>query len=236
MTIERYSWDGFPPVWIHSGELVVKTHPEYGAAKAGDSDAAFRLVNSLITGDIVDALGLALDHCKPTFVSAHAIEKEGVNAIPEALAEHLGNRLSWPVDSEIVQTNVVGHTGADGFTRLARQAEFGGEVKVGMVYCLVDDFVGQGGTLANLRGFLIRGGGIVVGATVLTGKPYSATLALTNQVLQQLREKHGIELENWWYERFGFGYECLTNSEGNYLFRSPTFDRIRDCIVAAIES
>ena len=177
MTIERYSWDGFPPVWIHSGELVVKTHPEYGAAKAGDSDAAFRLVNSLITGDIVDALGLALDHCKPTFVSAHAIEKEGVNAIPEALAEHLGNRLGWPVDSEIVQTNVVGHTGADGFTRLARQAEFGGEVKVGMVYCLVDDFVGQGGTLANLRGFLIRGGGIVVGATVLTGKPYSATLA-----------------------------------------------------------
>lgn len=109
-------------------------------------------------------------------VSAHAIEKEVVNAIPEALAEHLGNRLGWPIDSEIVQTNVVGHTGADGFTRLARQAEFGGEVKAGMVYCLVDDFVGQGRTLANLRGFLIRGGEIVVGATVLTGKPYSATL------------------------------------------------------------
>ena len=76
-------------------------------------------MNSLITGDIVDALGLALEHCKPTFVSAHALEKEGVNAIPEALAEHLGHRLGWPVDSEIVQTNVVGHTGADGFTRLA---------------------------------------------------------------------------------------------------------------------
>jgi hypothetical protein len=176
MAPKRYSWGGFPPVWIHSGELVVKNHPEYGAAKAGDSNAAFRLVNSLITGDIVYALGQALDRCKPTMVSAHAIEREGVNAIPEALAEHLGNLLGWAVDSEIVQTNVVGHTGADGFTRLARQAKFGGEVKSGVVYCLVDDFVGQGGTLANLRGFLISGGGIVAGATVLTSKPYSVFL------------------------------------------------------------
>lgn len=236
MAFGRYSWNGFPPVWIHSSEMVVKAHPVYDAAKAGDSDAAFRLVNALITEEIVDALGQALDHCKPTLVSAHAIEKEGVNAIPEALAEHLGNRLGWPVDSEIVQTNVVGHTGADGFTRLARQAEFGGEVQAGMVYCLVDDFVGQGGTLANLRGFLMSGGGIVMGATVLTGKPYSAILTPTEEVLNQLREKHGSELENWWKERFGFDYECLTNSEGNYLFRTPSFDRIRDRIVAAVES
>lgn len=235
MAIKRYSWDGFPAVWLHAGEMLVKTHPAYAAAKTGDSDAAFRLVNSLITVGIVDALGQALDDYEPTLVSAHAIEKDGVNAIPEALAEYLGNRLGWPVDSEIVQTNVVGHTGADGFTRLARQAEFGGEVKAGTVYCLVDDFVGQGGTLANLRGFLIGGGGNVVGAAVLTGKPYSAILSPTDEILTKLREKHGYELEKWWKERFGFGYECLTNSEGNYLVRTPTFDRIRDRITAAVE-
>ena len=33
--------------------------------------------------------------------------------------------------------NIVGHTRANGFVRLARQAEFGGEVKEGRVYCLV---------------------------------------------------------------------------------------------------
>jgi adenine/guanine phosphoribosyltransferase-like PRPP-binding protein len=41
----------------------------------------------------------------------------------------------------------------------------------------VDDFVGQGGTLANLIGFIKSLGGHVVGATALTGKPYSAKLA-----------------------------------------------------------
>lgn len=52
----------------------------------------------------------------------------------------------------VLQTNVVAHTGADGFSRLARQAEFAGAIQPGCDYVLVDDFVGMGGTLANLKG------------------------------------------------------------------------------------
>lgn len=44
------------------------------------------------------------------------------------------------------------HTGANGFGRLARQPFFEGVVTAGQDYVLVDDFVGMGGTLANLRG------------------------------------------------------------------------------------
>lgn len=62
--------------------------------------------------------------------------------------------------------NVVGHTGANGFLRLARQAVFDGEVIAGAEYLLVDDFIGQGGTLANLKGYIESSGGIVLGATV----------------------------------------------------------------------
>ena len=83
---------------------------------------------------------------------------------------------------------------------------------------------------------MIHGGGEVVGATVLTGKAYSATLTPKEEGLSQLRGKHGHELENWWNERFGFGYECLTNSEGHYLLQTPTFDRVRDRIVAAVQA
>ena len=100
---------------------------------------------------------------------------------------------------------------------------------------MVDDFVGQGGTLANMRGFLIKSGGLVAGATVLTGKSYSANLMPVEGLLKQLREEHGNELENWWNDRFGFGYDCLTNSEGRYLLRTPTVNRIRDRIAAAVE-
>ncbi|MEN8217891.1 MAG: hypothetical protein ABFS56_16285, partial [Pseudomonadota bacterium] len=105
-------------------------------------------------------------------------------------------------------TNIVGHTGADGFSRLARQAMFDGKVSAGDCYLLVDDFVGQGGTLANLRVHVIQGNG-----TVLTGKPHSANLALTSQTLERLRLKHGENLEQWWQQQFGFGLDCLTESD-----------------------
>lgn len=109
-------------------------------------------------------------------VPIHALESEGVNEIPMAMAEELSRRLGLPVHDAIVQLNSVGHTGADGFTRLANQALFDGPVQGGQAYYPVDDFVGQGGTLANLAGFIRGKGGEILGATVLTGKPYSAKL------------------------------------------------------------
>jgi hypothetical protein len=169
-------------------------------------------------------------------VSAHAIENVGVNAIPEALANCLAQKLHWRADSDIVQTNIVAHTGADGFSRLARQAKFEGEVTPNKCYLLVDDFVGQGGTLANLRSHIIQGAGKVMGATVLTGKPYSGNLALTESTLDALRSKHGRELEQWWQNRFGFNFDCLTESEARYLLKTPTIDRIRDRITQAEQS
>ena len=85
--------------------------------------------------------------------------------------------------------NSVGHTGADGFTRLANQALFDGPVLGGQAYYLVDDFVGQGGTLANLAGFIHGQSGAVLGDTVLTGKPYSAKLAPDEAQIRNMAEK-----------------------------------------------
>jgi hypothetical protein len=63
----------------------------------------------------------------------------GVNAIPEVFADELSLRLGWEVDGGVVQVNVVSHTGADGFSRLARQAEFDGTIQPGAEYVMVDD-------------------------------------------------------------------------------------------------
>ena len=101
----------------------------------------------------------------------------GVNEIPAALAELPSEWLSLPSIDSIVQSNTVGHTGVSGFQRLANQALFVGDVERGWSYLLVDDFIGQGGTLANLIGYVESAGGHAIGATVLTGKPYSAKLA-----------------------------------------------------------
>ncbi|MDM8563345.1 phosphoribosyltransferase, partial [Candidatus Marithioploca araucensis] len=215
-------------MWIHTNESAVKQHHPYRAAKSGEPRSAYILVNSLLNLMIVEHLAKTFDKQKPILVSAHAVERMGVNAIPEVLADVLAQLLGWTTDSGIIQTNIVGHTGADGFSRMARQAMFDGKVLSGYSYLLVDDFVGQGGTLANLRAHIIQGNGTVLGAIVLTGKPYSANLALTSQTLEHLRLKHGEQLEQWWQQQFGFGLDCLTESEARYLLNTPNIERIRN--------
>ena len=229
----RTPWGAFPDVLIHASESAVKQHPAYRSAKSGDDGAATDLVLDAFNLDQALALDNLAAGRTPTLVSAHAFEREGVNAIPEVFADQLGRVLGWPVDAGIVQTNVVAHTGANGFWRLARQAEFEGAVTPGCEYVLVDDFVGMGGTLANLKGHIESQGGRVLAAVVLTGKPHSAKLAPSPDRLHELREKHGTALENWWLRHFAHGFDALTESEARYLARTETADIIRNRIAEA---
>ena len=229
----RTSWNSFPDVLIHTNESAVKQHPAYKAAKAGDGACATALVNDTMSELQNQRLANLLLGHMPTLVSAHAYEKEGINAIPENFAVEISKALGWPHDLGVAQVNVVAHTGADGFSRLARQAEFAGEVQLGCEYVLVDDFVGMGGTLANLKGYIESEGGKVLAAVCLTGKPHSAKLALSSERLVELRVKHGTELENWWFEQFAHTFDALTESEARYLARTAAADTIRDRIAAA---
>lgn len=227
----RCSWNHFPEVFIHAPESVVKRHVAYLPAKAGDVDAAFELVLKTMSSSVVSMMLEAYGNYSPTLVAVHAEEAVGVNAIPAEMVNLCSHFLNWPVEPHIVQSNVVNHTGADGFSRMARQAEFKGPVVAGKKYVIVDDFVGQGGTIANLRGHIHAHGGYVVGATSLTGKTYSARLVPTVEQLIALRCKHG-QIEHWWRQRFGFGFDCLTASEARYLVQTPTAERIVERIEA----
>ena len=237
----RVAWNAFADVVLLAGESAVRQHPEYHAAKTClDLAAGAKLVNGL-----VDATGLAAVRALvaavsesgcPILVSAHARERQGLNAIPAALARLLSQRLGIPRETTVVQTNVVSHTGADGYGRLARQACFDGTIEAGREYVMVDDFVGQGGTFANLRGWIEKRGGKVVGAIALTGKSYSAKLDASEEQLHELRNKHEPELEKWWKEHFGHTFDCLTRSEARYLTRSPDVDTIRNRLTAAKQS
>ena len=229
----RIPLHAFPDIVLHADELAVKRHPHYAAAKSGDTDAAESLVRSLANRSRLTELTPLLQGRDVRLLPVHALESEGVNEIPAALAELLSDWLSLPIVDSIVQSNTVGHTGASGFQRLANQALFVGDVEGGRSYLLVDDFIGQGGTLANLIGYVESAGGHAIGATVLTGKPYSAKLAPDDELIRALRDKHGRDLENWWREKFGFGFECLTRSEARYLEKSADAQAIRDRLIEA---
>jgi hypothetical protein len=221
----RFPWDDFPDVLIHAPELFVKRHASYAQAKAGDAIAAARLVMDSLADDVTNRLSLEFGQYSPVLLPVLAEESAGLNPIPRVMAEILGYLLQWNVEKQVVQSNVVGHTGAGGFVRLANQALFSGAVRSGLHYVLIDDFIGQGGTLANVRGHILAQGGRVVGASVLTGKAHSAKLAPTSSQLDELRRKHGT-IEPWWRQRFGFGFDCLTASEARYLIQTPTSERI----------
>lgn len=224
----------FPDVLLHADELAVKRHPRFQAAKAGDVEAADALASQLASSVAAERLaGMLEGRLLPDLVPIHALETEGVNQIPAALANVLSRLLGLPVNRSIVQLNSVGHTGADGFKRLANQALFSGAVVQGATYLIVDDFVGQGGTLANLIGFIRSEGGEVLGASVLTGRSYSAKLAPDDGQINALRHKHGRELEIWWVEKFGFDFDRLTRSEARYLEKTADAHTIRSRIAAA---
>lgn len=233
MPPDRLPWGEFPDVLIHADEQWVKQHQDYAAAKAGDDEAAQRLVAQALSDAALGAIRQRLAGRAAYLVPIHAIESAGINQIPAAMAKLMGRKLDLPVWSEIVQVNKVGHTGAGGYHRMAHQPLFDGDVIPEANHVLVDDFIGMGGTVANLRGHIHRRGGRVLLATALTGRPYSAMLTPSAETLSALRRKHGTELEHWWQDTFGHGFDSLTQSEARYLERSPDADTIRDRLLAA---
>ena len=212
--------------------------PEYLAAKSGDADAALTLALLLVSDAAVAELRDLIGGRAAILVPVVADETMGFNAIPDALAQVLARELDSPVASgAIVQTNMVGHTRARSFQRLVTPAEFDGPVETGRAYLLVDDHVGLGGTLANLRGYICGKGGQVIGLTTLTESRDARTICLQPGTRAMLWDKHGQALDHLWQAEFGYGIDCLTEVEAQNLCRQPSVAAIEDFLAkAAIEA
>ncbi len=230
----RTLWLDFPDVKIcNYDENSVRRHHAYVAAKSGDPHAANEVVKQFVNAKFLEDLKSHIVGDETPIVAAvHAEEEFGRNQIAAVfagyIAEHFDLRLDWTV----VQSNIVNHTKASGWAKLARQAEFVGPVRKNASYLLVDDFVGQGGTLANFRGHFTRAGARVLGACVLTGKPYSAKLSLSETNFSVLDAKYGHTIDNLCRDLFGFSADCLTESEARWLAKAQSLDAIRIEILA----
>ena len=230
--LNRVVWGDFPDVLICASESSVHQHAHYSPAKMGDAKSADALVEDILALTDLDAIRMLLGDVKPRLLAVHALESAGMNAIPRVLAKRLSSEFNLPLESGISQLNRVTHTRASGYHRLAFPAVFEGNLRASN-YVLVDDFIGQGGTLANLRGHVHRQGGTVIGAVSLSGKQHSSRLRLEDETLLKLRNRHGDKLEEWWLSTFGYGLDRLTESEAAYLFRSDSFDVITTRLASA---
>ncbi len=206
-------------------------HPDFPAAKAGNTNAAQRLVDDLVTSDVVSKVRDTLGDKRPTVVPVLAVESAGHNKIPLAAAHRLGAALGLDVDQNVYQSVKAKRTALSGLDRIFQQPEFDGTVEAGKEYLLVDDTLTQGGTMAALASHIRQHGGTVVGTFALTGKQYSATLRLSPETLKTLRERYG-DIESEFRAATGRGLDALTESEGRYLAKHGTPDAVRARIVA----
>jgi len=206
-------------------------HPDHPAAKAGDTAAAVRLVQDVLSDDAVAQVREAIGSEQPTIVPVLAIEAAGHNKIPVVTATALAERLGLPLEVGIYQSVKAKRTALDGLGRIFQQPEFDGAVQPGKPYFLVDDTLTQGGTLAALASHIEQNGGRVVGSFALTGKLYSATLRLSPETLSELRARYG-DVEQAFREATGRGFDALTESEGRYLAKHDAPDAVRGRIAA----
>jgi hypothetical protein len=239
LPVTRTRWPpDFPDVIIHATVARRDADPTYAAAKAGDADAALKLAENLVNPAALAELQCLLGNRRPLLLPVVAEEAGGFNAIPDAVAQLLGRMMKLAVVAgDIVQTNKVGHTRAKAFQRLVTPAEFGGSIQQAADYILIDDHVGLGGTLANLRGYVEGHDGRVIAMTTLTESREGRYIALRPATLDMLRSKHGEALDHLWESQFGYQVDCLTEVEAQVLCRQPSVAGIEDFLAqAAIEA
>lgn len=229
----REKWQpNFPKVILNAASGKASKHPSYFSAKNGDLEATLNLATDLINQSAITELSKIIDGRKPLLIPVHAEEAISINRIPLAYAIAIGAEFDLQIEFNIVQSAKVNRTGADGFTRLAFPPPFDGTPSLAAQCAIIfDDTLTQGGTLANLRGYIAQFGIETLGATTLTGKNYSSVLAISAETLTNLREKYH-ELEHWWINYFGYGFDCLTESEAKYILNSKkNADEIRNRIL-----
>lgn len=233
MKIYRTPWaEHFPNTIIDRKLGEATSHPLYEKAKAGDTKSAYMLANALMTDNAIGCIRQIIgNNKKVVIVPVHAEEAIGRNKIPSAIAVILAKKLEIDVNTDIIQATKVSRTAQDGWYRLANPPVFEGKINKEAYAFLVDDTQTQGGTFAALKGHIETQGSQVIGSYALTGKQYSVQLRLSKNTFARLKNEYS-EIEQWWKETFGYGFESLTEWEARYILNSgKNAEQVRAAVI-----
>jgi hypothetical protein len=223
----------FPKVLQLTTIAKMKSHPDYTAAKAGDMDAAFNLVDAILCGKEEKISALAIKHPNAMMVNVHAEEASGKNKIPVAIARWISIITQMEIDKDIVQTIKAGRTGSGEWYRLAFRPQFAGKVQIGREYVLVDDVVARGGTFGELRYFIELNGGKVVHMVAGGAARYSVTIAMSESTRYALLQKYDIMALKTFLKEFDIyagDYRYFTEAEARKLLGAGSLDAARNRI------
>ena len=221
-----------PRAVLASTVAELKKHPAYFRAVTGDEDAAAALAADLVTLDVAQKLEFAEADAVVGVLEARA--SGGANAIPTAAAKRLAHRLALDHVTGVTHSGGVRPTGLDGVSSIFTRPTFHGPIAPGKRYILVDDMLGQGGSIAALAEHIQAEGGHVAAVLALAGPEYSALLAPSSSTLSGLRAQLG-DAEQQFQQASGRSFDQLTESEARYLAKFKPQSAIRQRIAEALE-
>lgn len=211
-----------PPIFSHSDSARLKDHPDCTAAKAGDRAAAIRFVSDIVDPVTVDEARSRFGEeviCAP----AAAEEASGRNAIPATVAAYYAEFSGGAVEPSIIQTVRAHHAGAKPMERLISRPLFGGPVKPGGRYVLVDDVSTMGGTLAEMAHHIQANGGQVIGTIALANASRSGQFSPTRLQVRTIEVRYGDAIR----QLFGIAPTGLTADEARYILGFRDADTLR---------
>ncbi|RVU06817.1 phosphoribosyltransferase [Rhizobium sp. RMa-01] len=195
----------------------MSSHALYSAAKGQrDMDAALQLLDDLVVEDTVKKLR-ALEQksgIKPKIIAPAAQIDESNNALAIGYANWLGHELDWEVDESVFQMKDFSKDKLDHWVRIAHRSTFYGEIDKKTPYVIVDDVITLGGTLADLRSFILGKGGRVIGMSTIASREGSdVQIRLDADTQTKLEKQYGGDLADFCVERLGFHYRGFTRPE-----------------------
>lgn len=155
--------DSFPPIVNHTSSGMARKHPDFHTAKHGDYEAALRLVDAFVKDSKIADIAQRYPHAHVVY--NHKMQGGDINMIPAAYAAKF-SAIGMTVDHDIIAVTDVSHTNATDLSRISKRMRFEGEVKQGMDYIILDDFITSGAELRDLRDYIqSRGGNVVLMTT-----------------------------------------------------------------------
>lgn len=215
---EGMAWGNyFPAVINHTSSAIARKHPDFHAAKHGDYDAALRLVDDLVKDDKVYYIAKFYPNAHIAY--NHKMQGGSINMIPAAYAAKF-SAMGMDVEHNIIAVTDVSHTNASDISRISKRVRFEGDVKKGMDYILLDDFITSGAELRDMRDYIQSKGGNVVLMTTFGHGSFGKLrdIRISNDLIERLKAS-GITDQD--LRKYGIASEigCLTIGEAAKLSR-----------------
>lgn len=239
----RVPWEAdFPNVFVNcmwksanAKRVCLADHALYSAAKGQrDMDASLDLLDDLVIKDTITKLRELEEKCgaKPKLIAPAAQPSDSNNVLAIGYANWLGHELDWDVEDGVFQIKDFSKDKLNGWVRIAHRSTFYGEIDKTSPYVIVDDVITLGGTLADLRSFILGKGGRVIGMSTIASKDGSdVQIRLDNDNQTKLEKSYGSDLAKFCHELLGFDHKGFTGAEADRVLGCSGYVDLRKKIV-----